>query len=294
MFLSSTNKFDTLSRPFRRRVFCRELLTPIGVGLLGYRYFDFGVAAFMSNSNRSRGALAGNGSGSTPIIELIRLLPGFSGLRFNPRVLIAAVNHLQSVGREESLKTLRDYWTIARQTPEHSNPDNILLIALILFVCPDEQKEDLHLLLGQPDLEEPEDLTLFPLFPLCIYQGIPFCLISGYRIGGETQPPIEYVESCSHHCELRSEPLIPINNPLASVDDFLASESWRSLNPDSWHYRMLRLQALRTVSAIYPISEQDENDFISSPTADEIWMRHRRAFEILQSKWEPTLNDYRR
>lgn len=290
--MSSKNKFGTLSRPFRRRVFCKELLKSVGIMLLGYRYFEFGVAAFMSDFNQFTDSLGDNRSKITPAIDLIRSLPGFSGLRFNPRVLIAAVNHLQSAGTEESLKTLRDYWTIARQAPEYSNPENILLVARILFVYADEQKGKPRLLLGQPDLEEPEDPTLFPVFPLCIHQGIPFLIIGGYRIGGEAQPPIEYVEWCSRHCELRSDPLIPTDNPLASVDDFLESERWRALNPDNWQYRMLRLQALRTVSTIYPISKQDEDNLISAATADEIWTRHRKAFDTIQGKWNSILNDY--
>lgn len=159
-----------------------------------------------------------------------------------------------------------------------------MLVAHVLFVHKDGQEVLPRLLLGQPDLEEPEDPTLLPLIPLCIHRDIPFLLIGGYRIGGEGQPSIEYVELCARDCEIRSTPLIPANDPLASVDEFLESEVWRMLNPDDWQYRMLRLQALRAVSNMYPISEQDENDLISAATADENWSRHPQAVKALLRK----------
>lgn len=246
----------------------------------------------MPNSNQFIDSWDKNGLEITHAITLIRILPGFLGLRFNPRVLIEAVNHLQGMGKDKSLKTLQAYYAIAQQAAEDNNPENVLLVARVLFVHKDGQEVLPRLLLGQPDLEEPEDPTLLPLFPLCIHRDIPFLLICGYRIGGEGQPPIEYVEWCARECEIRSTPLIPANDPLASVDEFLESEAWRMLNPDDWQFRMLRLQALRVVSNMYPISEQDENDLISAATADENWSRHRRAVKALRGSWNPVANNY--
>jgi hypothetical protein len=247
----------------------------------------------MSTSNQLIDSLNGNSPEITHAINLIRILPGFLGLRFNPRALIEAVNYLQGIGKDKSLKTLQNYCAIAQQAAEYNNPENVLLIARVLFVRKDGQEVLPRLLLGQPDLEEPEDPTIFPLFPLCIHRDIPFLLIGGYRIGGEGQPPIEYVEWCARDCEIRSAPLIPADDPLASVDEFLESEIWKRLNPDDWQYRMLRLQALRSTSNMYPISEQDENDLLSANTTDESWLRYRRAFKALQGSWDPVANDYK-
>ncbi len=227
-------------------------------------------------------------------ISLIRALPGFSGLRFNPRNLIHAVNYLQRIGRDKSFKALRSYCAIAQQAAKDHNPENVILIARILFVRKDGQTGLPYLLIGQPDLQEPEDPTLIPMFPLFIHRDIPFLLIGGYRMGGQGRPPIEYVEWCERNCEIRSTPLSPANDPLASVDEFLGSEIWRTLNPDNWQSRMLRLQALRTVSNMYPIDKQDENDLISAGTADESWSRHQQAVKALHISWNPATNDYER
>jgi hypothetical protein len=225
-------------------------------------------------------------------IDLIRTLPGFLGLGFNPKTLVKGVNYLQGIDYDESIKALRNYCALAQQDAVENNPENVRLVARILFVPKDLKEELPPLLLGQPDLEEPKDRTLLPLFPIVIHRDIPFLLISGYRAGGEARPSWEYVDWCIRHCEIRSTPLIPNNNPLASVDEFLESGIWKELNPDYWHYFMLRLQALRAVSNVYPISKQDEREILSTVSAERIWNKHREKFESLNVLWNVVTNEY--
>jgi hypothetical protein len=80
---------------------------------------------------------------------------------------------------------------------------------------------------------------------------------------GQAQSPNMYLDWCAE-CQLRETPLLPSNNPLASVDKFIASEVWKNLEfigvvkqdlplLEKKFCRMLRLQALRAVSNVYPI-----------------------------------------
>lgn len=234
-----------------------------------------------------------NGTWISHALNLMRVLPGFLGLSFNPKGLVKAVNYFHSIGYKKSLQALRDYCALAEQKAVENNPENVFLVARILFVPKDVREVMPRLLLGQPDLEEPKVPTVLPLFPLCLYRDIPFLLIGGYRIGGEGRPPSEYVEWCAHQSDIRSTPLFPNNDPLASVDEFLGSDIWTGLNPENWHYSMLRLQALHAVSNVYPISQKDERDILSSTDAERNWYEHRRKFELLNVSWDIRKDEYK-
>jgi len=47
-------------------------------------------------------------------------------------------------------------------------------------------------------------------------------------------------------------------------------------------------------SVVYPISEQDKDELLSSTTHDKSWRRHRQAFEALYVVWNPVTNEYER
>ncbi len=223
-------------------------------------------------------------------ITLIRPLTGFLGLSFNPVILIKAVNYLHDIGFDKSLKALMTYCVLSRDGTE-KNPENIFLIARVLFIRKDGQKILPRLSLGKPDIED-TDPSVIPLFPLYIQRDIPFLLISGYMIGGEGQPPGEYLNWCSRECKIMPAQLVPDNNPLVVADEFLESDLWRGLNPNRWHYWMLRLQALRAVSNVYPISKQEEAELLASATADKSWRRHMQTFESLNVTWNSKNNDF--
>ena len=232
-------------------------------------------------------------TGRKDALDLMRALPGFIGIHFNPQLLIKVFNYFYKIGLDQSLQVLRDYCSLAQQTASEYNPENVFLIARILFVLKDEKKELPQLVLGQPDFEEPDNRTLFPLFPLHIYQDIPLLLIGGYLVGGQGQPPLDHLKWCEQYCQIRSKTLTPNDNPLGCVDRFLRSDAWLSLNPEEWHYSMLRLQALHAVSNIYPISQKDERDILSSTDAERNWYKHRQKFELLNVSWNIRKDEYK-
>jgi len=91
-------------------------------------------------------------------------------------------------------------------------------------------------------------------------------------------------------CDIRPTPLAPADDPLGSVDQFLDTEVWKSHS--NAHYGMLRLQALRAVSNLYPIGKEDEVALLSSATSHEMWQKHRRAVDSLHIRWNPEKNVY--
>jgi hypothetical protein len=171
------------------------------------------------------------------------------------------------------------------------NTENAWLAARTLFVPVQGEEALPELPLGRPDLEQPRS-ELAPLFPLHIYEGMPFLLISGYMAGGEALPPTEYLEWARRAAEVRPEPLVPTDDPLQSVDRFLESGTWKSLNPPERHKWMLRLQALRAISNVLPVTEQDASALTVATTADRKWKDYRQKVAGLAIRWNPSSDDY--
>ena len=173
--------------------------------------------------------------------------------------------------------------------------DRILMTARLLFVRRDGQVVLPRLRLGRPMMMEmPEDPEIFPLFPLHIHRGIPLLLVVGYMLFGEPESPSNYIEWCARECQLRAKPIIPDPNPLATVEEFLKSDRWQGLYPHSELDSILRSQALRAVSNIYPVSKEYQDELLASNPGEEIWSLHLSAFAELKAVWNPITNEYER
>jgi hypothetical protein len=81
-------------------------------------------------------------------------------------------------------------------------PYKIFTIARLLFVRKNREIVLPKLRLGQSNLQ-PRDPSLFPWFPLHLYQDIPFLLIRGYKLFGQAQSPNMYLDWCAKECQLR-------------------------------------------------------------------------------------------
>jgi len=236
----------------------------------------------MSISNESLDSFDNSDASVARAINLLHILSEFDGYDFNPQRLIQVVNYLHSLGYEKSFQILRLYNNNFCK-PTYSN--KLLSVVRLLFVFK-----------GKPlnffNWSVPENP--FPLITLHIHRGIPFLLIKGNVLIGEHMS-IEHIEAQVDEYELRAEPLIPDDNPLASIDELLESKEMQpKINSDFGQPSMLRLQALNAVSNIYPISEQDKNALLSSSTHEENWKKHRQAFELLNVFWNRVADEYER
>jgi hypothetical protein len=223
---------------------------------------------------------AGQLPDARPILDEIG---GFNGFRFNPTAVLRAHNRFQGQPRERSQQQLL---TLA-EDPRYS--DNTLIVARVLYVSNASQRYPV-LQHGRPDIEPPS-LEAFPIFPLHITRDTPFLLIGGYILGGEPPPVREYLLWCARECHVRPAQLTPEDDPLATVDSLLQSDEWKRVTLQPAHVAMLRLQALRAVRRVYPLSAADEQALIAS-ASDHGWGEHRRAFAALGAHWNPRLNDF--
>ena len=220
----------------------------------------------------------------------IQKLNGFRGHDFNPKSLIKIVNDLINDGFEQSIHKLETYHTISSGNYRITDIENILLIALLLF-DPIEGKTMPKFSLGRSDVEQPSQGI--DLFPVMIYEDIPFIITGGYDVGGELQPPYEFLRWCKFNCSLRSKYLMPPNNPLEVVDDFLNLKVFKQMNYSRYHCSMIRLQALRMLDNIFRLNEKEEQEFITIDDNTEIWERIKNKFQLLKIFWDAGSNDYK-
>jgi hypothetical protein len=130
------------------------------------------------------------------------------------------------------------------------------------------------------------------LLPFHIYKDIPFLLITGDFFFGEFTS-WEHIEAHPESFEFRDVLLVPDNNPLECVDEFLQWEEMRKrVNLEPGKHHMLRLQDLRSVASVYSINDQDKEKLLSFKTHEECWKRHRQAFAALNVMWNQVSNNY--
>ena len=178
-------------------------------------------------------------------INLMAPISGFAANEFNPLPLIKAVNYFHGLGYNKSLKLLELYGysitQIKKILPDVLNdididkeefslrPGKILTVTCLLFIPKNKQIILPTLPIGYPDVE-PLEPSLFPWFPLHLYEDIPFCLpMLSFILMGDIITPNDYLKLCRKKWKIRETPLRPNNNPLESVDNFFKSEVWKTL-----------------------------------------------------------------
>jgi hypothetical protein len=164
-------------------------------------------------------------------------LPRAAGLTYDPRTVIEAVNLLAAGGTERALAELRG--AVEAGAPA----DGPLLVARVAFVPAEPGTPLPRLELGRPDVDEEVATRHFPLFPIALDRDIPFLLVTGYQLGGETDAGA-YLDWCERHGRLR-EPLRPADDPPAAAEALLGSEAWAALALPASHAEMIREQARR-------------------------------------------------
>jgi hypothetical protein len=189
--------------------------------------------------------------------EYVLELPSASGLTYNPLTMIQAVNSLVQMGMEGALAVLRN----ARDAGVP--PEGVLLVARVAFVPIDDEMPLPRLELGQAEVDDARAVQYFPLFPVALYCAIPFLIIVGYNLGGETNTS-HYLDWCEQRCRLR-ELLQPSGDPLDAADGLRNSDEWAALGLPASHSQMIMAQALRLAAAApfglpvdHPADEGDE------------------------------------
>jgi hypothetical protein len=169
--------------------------------------------------------------------EFLADLPLATGLTYNPATVIEAVNRLAAIGMEGALEALRN------ALASGASVEGALLVARVVFVPVDEATPLPSLELGRADVDEAKAAAHFPLFPIALQGDIPFLMVAGYYMGGETDPS-RYLSWCDEHCRMR-EPLRPDDDPLGAAAALCTSDEWAALELPPSHVEMIRDQAAR-------------------------------------------------
>jgi len=173
-----------------------------------------------------------------------------------------------------------------------SESTKIFLLLRVLFIPTDTGTHFPPIQIGKPTDTETPPADDFPLYPLVLMEDVPLLIVSGYFTGGLMEEPFSHLDFCERHCQLRSAPLRPPDNPLALVDSLLNSEKWYRKEGKAQDHAMLGAQLLRLVRAVYAIPGVDEQRFSSFLEAAGVWSECVKTFQRLDARWDEQRNTY--
>ena len=143
--------------------------------------------------------------------------------------------------------------------------EGIFLVLRTLFDVPADPGYFPAMMVGAPQPPPPNELKTLPRFPVAIVGDVPLLLVEGYELGGEAEPPEWEVDYFRKTGKLRSNLLVPTDNPFKALDDFRKSRQWifvgraekpaaRAFDPNEDELDLLSDQLLRLLDSVYRIS----------------------------------------
>ncbi len=167
---------------------------------------------------------------------LHRDLPSiYSGYKVDPYISTAA--NLQTLGKEGALKELRN---LAREEsnaePQGHDTGSIIVLCRLLF----SKRNDSQFMrpgLGGAFFLGNTDYPDWPLEPIELVDGVPFCITRGYILGGALPSPESYLDYCIQECDwskFRFKSLSSAEKRKA-LDHLLASKKWKARLDQSEH-----------------------------------------------------------
>lgn len=185
----------------------------------------------------------------SPIQRAINGSPSPASHRFDPAALIAAVNALQSLGKDRAITELRQFVSMASDSPfarrdaeniDTSDGQCVFLIVRLLFEPSDPTERHPRMMIGQPmslDQPDPPDESVAPL---AVSNGFPFILVNGYALGGLPEPPSAHVDWADKHGRLRVSPMRPTSTADSAAEELINRLRW---DPNGRGAAALRKQA---------------------------------------------------
>ena len=157
---------------------------------------------------------------------------------YDPSIVIAAVNALQPLGKEQALTQVGAFLEGRKQG---TYPSGVLWVLRVLFEVSAQQGFP-PVIMGTPDIPPPADPSKLPRYPIVILRDIPFLVVRGYLLAGLPEPVEAHVAYFRRHGTLRERPLAPP----ATLDglDQEFRQLWKAAYGDSYG-----AQALDTIKA---------------------------------------------
>ncbi len=237
-------------------------------------------------------------------ICLIHQSPEMNPLRFDPIVLIRAVNGLRKHGKVAAIEALIHYryismdWNGENQERLKLDQERIYNICHLLFL---PEKPDIKMP-PHPGRKE----------PLVVVNDIPFYLRQTGPRRGPPLDPIHLINFCNQNCTLREKPMLPNASPIVAVEQLCELAFLRNRNsspiiaPDQiWDPRerivqFVREQALRCLRL--PKYEEfkspeyfDDNICPAGGReieADKFWDKYTQPLRSLTIIWDADKQEY--
>jgi hypothetical protein len=239
--------------------------------------------------------------------ELLRLLdtaPGLQGYSYDPLPLIQVVNTLQPLGREKVLAVIGEYLRVSDKWTGDMGPRyGLSLVLRVLFDLPDDVDPGQAALLGMPSPPGPKNPHQVPRFPIAVVDDIPLLLINGYELEGMPSPMEDVLDFFRKNGNLRSDPLVPTNDPLSALTNLMASTQWiyadaklqqsygfptgEDASNNEREKAMLMEQLLRLIDSVYRLpTDVYGNRLPCGESPEPTWQKIVVDVSALKIKWD--------
>jgi len=170
--------------------------------------------------------LLGNVKGADPIPAAKEIdlsdLPALEEFKIDPYLAAAAT--LQAMKKEKATVRLAELATRGN----HRGTEQAVILCRMLFVCK-TNGEFRRPGLGGPGFVGPTSFSDWPLEPIEIVDGVPFCVVTGYLVTGHPEPAIKYLKYCVDNCDWNPEVFKPktAEEKQRAMAKLVTSPRWR-------------------------------------------------------------------
>jgi hypothetical protein len=168
--------------------------------------------------------------GSTEL-NMLKTIPSITASTYACGKMILTVNHFRRLGKDKSIAILRDYIT--------NGGDNcrVHIICRLLFDNPTGWAPPL---LGEPSPNIKNAVAKrFPMFPIAIWNGVPFLLVHGYNLEGMEESALDCLRVCQELSLVKQD--YPATGFEQAAQEFVQSRSFRDLYSEKDQMQMTRL-----------------------------------------------------
>lgn len=159
--------------------------------------------------------------------EILEKVPHMEGYRFSCERLIAAVNHLRSLGKARAVQALRTYYLAGGKEAQEDWDEQVYLACRCLFVNPEGWTKEFGALgAEQPPVRFSEQQAI-PAFPLMFSDRVPFLVLSGYRYSGRRISAASVIYHCESLEIIDSD--LPTANLRTAAEALIKSDHFRDL-----------------------------------------------------------------
>ena len=225
--------------------------------------------------------------------RVIAELAGTGGRAYNGVALIRAVNHLHSQGKSGAIDALREYLALASYCPGHMpEPPGFWLDVFWIIRLLFESADDIApppTRVGTPAVRiRSGSESLFPHYPLGEFRNLPLLFTGGgMMLFGAPSEPYPILAWAEKHGRLRPEPLRPPDDPLGTVDAWLARRDVQEAFTD---HNGLKWQARR--QALAAIEDLVTQGSLSGCRTEADWVALRQLVKGLDIEWDEQQQAY--